>query len=365
KANLTGAVASVDVARTMDSRPVQDVTKALQGAVPGLTITTTNGGISESAEIKLRGTGTLSNNQSSAPLIVVDGVPVDNMDFLNPEDIQEISVLKDAASSAIYGARAAFGVILVTTKEPAKQDRVSISYTNNFAWSRATVLPSMASNADNIRQMMASAYRGNGSLSSEVGGQDFANLLPLAEAWSQQHGGKRYTDYVELRPYVDQNNVGDYYVTPEGNWYRYADWDLAKTLYNDATPSQKHNVSLEGTSGKTQYRASFGFDSKQGVLRFNPDKMKRYMVNVNLSTQIFSFLKAGVRVNYSQREYTDPNLSRNSYQYVWRWPSFVEGYGYIKDANGEIQPMRNDITNRMLAHTDKQVDRNTRLQGWI
>ncbi|MDE5641898.1 MAG: TonB-dependent receptor plug domain-containing protein, partial [Muribaculaceae bacterium] len=113
RANLTGAVATVDVARTMDSRPVQDATKALQGAVPGLTITTTNGGISESANIKIRGVGTLSNSQESAPLIVVDGVPTDNLDFINPEDIAEISVLKDASSSAIYGARAAFGVILV------------------------------------------------------------------------------------------------------------------------------------------------------------------------------------------------------------------------------------------------------------
>ena len=84
KANLTGAVATVDVARTMDSRPVQDVTRALQGAVPGLTITTTNGDFNSDASIKIRGTGTLTNGQKSAPLIVVDGVPVDDMSNLNP-----------------------------------------------------------------------------------------------------------------------------------------------------------------------------------------------------------------------------------------------------------------------------------------
>ncbi len=116
KANLTGAVATVDVARVMENRPVQDVTRALQGAVPGLTITTGNGGINSDATIRIRGVGTLTNGQASNPLLVVDGVPVDNLNFIDPNDIQDISVLKDAASSAVYGARAAFGVVLITTK---------------------------------------------------------------------------------------------------------------------------------------------------------------------------------------------------------------------------------------------------------
>ena len=98
RANLTGAVASVDVARTMDSRPVQDVTRALQGAVPGLTITSSNGDFNENASIRIRGVGTLSNKQNSSPLIVVDGVPVEDLSYLNPEDVAEISVLKDASS---------------------------------------------------------------------------------------------------------------------------------------------------------------------------------------------------------------------------------------------------------------------------
>lgn len=131
KANLTGAVATVDVARVMDSRPQTDVVKALQGAVPGLTITTGDGGVDVTSTIKIRGTGTLSNDQTSNPLIVVDGVPVDDLSFVNPDDIADISVLKDASSAAIYGTRAAFGVILITTKTPSTQDRVSVKYTNN------------------------------------------------------------------------------------------------------------------------------------------------------------------------------------------------------------------------------------------
>lgn len=362
RANLTGAVASVDVARTLDSRPQTDVMKALQGSVPGLTITTTNGGVSESANIKIRGVGTLSNDQESAPLIVVDGVPTDNLDFLNPDDVAEISVLKDASSSAIYGARAAFGVILVTTKTASTKDRVSVKYDNNFSWSSATVLPTMSLASDNIRYALQSVKRGSGAWETEVGKQPYEKLLDWAEQWESVND--LYTDYVELRPYVDQHNIGDYYVTDDGKMYRYAQWDVAKTLLSSAAPSQKHNVSLEGTSGKTQYRVSFGYDSKQGLQRFSPEKMKRYMANFSVSTEIFKFLKAGARFSFSQREYTDPNTIRSSYQYLWRWNSIEESYGYATH-NGYTLPFRNDISNRMLAHTDKEISRQTRMQAWV
>lgn len=92
---------------------------------------------------------------------------------------------------------------------------------------------------------------------------------------------------VELKPYVDDNNVGDYYVK-DGVWMRYADWDVGKTLFNNAAPSQKHNLSIDGTSGKTSYRLSFGYDKKQGLMEYNPDKVRRYMANANISTEITS-----------------------------------------------------------------------------
>lgn len=222
KANLTGAVATVDVARTMENRPVQDVTKALQGAVPGLTITAVNGGIDSDAKIQIRGLGTLSKNQTSEPLLVVDGVPVENLNFIDPNDIADISVLKDASSAAIYGSRASFGVVLITTKGASKKDRVSISYSNNFAWSSATILPQFATTVDQIKASLQAFYRNPGTNNAngktEVGGMQYAELLPLAEKWAEQHSG-RYTDYRELQPYVDENNVGDYKVVGD-QWLR-------------------------------------------------------------------------------------------------------------------------------------------------
>ena len=362
RANLTGAVATVDVARTLDSRPVQDVTRALQGAVPGLTITTANGDISSNPTIKIRGTGTLSNGQSSNPLIVVDGVPVDDMSFLNPDDIADISVLKDAASAAIYGTRAAFGVILITTKNASTKDRVSISYNNNFAWSSATVLPEFANNVEQMHAAMQPWARGNGD--REIFGLYFEQLLPYMEKWQAQHGGKPYTSAVELQPYVDENNVGDYRILDDGTWLRYADWNVGKTMMRTA-PSQKHNVTLEGTSGKTQYRLSFGYDSKEGLMRYNPDKLNRYMANASISTEIFSWLKAGARINFSDRENTTPGELRDSYQYMWRWPGFFEGYGYMYDDEGHKVYTRSALGYRLSGVTNKTITTQTRLQGWM
>lgn len=361
RANLTGAVSSVDVSKAMDNRPITDAAKALQGAVPGLTITSSNGDITAAPSIKIRGTGTLSNGQKSDPLIVVDGVPVEDLSYVNPDDIAEISVLKDAASSAIYGTRAAFGVILITTKGSSSKDKVSINYSNNFAWSQATTLPTMATNVTQMKTALQPTYRGAGD--REIFGLYFEELLPYMEKWEAQHSGP-YTDVVELQPYVDDNNVGDYYVN-NGVWLRYADWDIAKTLYNNAAPSQKHNLSVDGTSGKTNYRLSFGYDKKQGLMEYNPDKVRRYMANANISTEIFSWLKAGTRISFTNRDYRSPNLNRNSYQYAWRWPAFFENYGYIRDENGDPVYTRSAVGYQINAPVDKTVTTSTRMQAWL
>ncbi|MDE6301573.1 MAG: SusC/RagA family TonB-linked outer membrane protein [Muribaculaceae bacterium] len=382
RANLTGAVATVDVARTMDSRPATDVAKALQGAVPGLTITTASGDIAENPTINIRGAGTLSNGHNSSPLIVVDGVVVDDLSFINADDIESISVLKDASSSAIYGSRAAFGVILVQTKQADAKERVSVKYNNNFGWGRATVLPEFNTTVNNLIVAMDNTNTGG---DEEIFNMYYNELLPFAQAWAAQHGGKQYTSMVELHPFQDWNNVGDYYCPDpnnmsmpaglagwdysapfkSGRWLSYADWDVAKTLFGSAF-SQKHNVSIEGRSGRSNYRASFGYDEREGLWNYNPDKFKRYMANASIETQIFDFLKAGVRFNFSQREYTAPHTSaRAPYQYVWRFPSQFENYGYIVNADGEHIGFRNEITYRMGGYNGVTTTAQTRLQAYM
>ncbi len=351
KANLTGAVATVDVARVVDSRSTTDIAKALQGAVPGLTITNSNGDINGNPSVTIRGTGSLSNNQVSTPLYVVDGIIVEDISFINPNDIEDISVLKDAASSAIYGTRAAFGVILITTKTPNKQDRVSVKYNNNFAWSQATTLPSYP----DVPSQIIALTEGNLMSGGEIGlfGMNPWDLLPLARQWMAENGDIKL-GYQEMRPYVSGSNVGDYKINDvQGDDYGkglyYANWDRAGILFNNATPSNYHNVSIEGVSGKTDYRIAFGYNKKQDINQFNPAKMRRYNGVATINTQVFDWWKAGIRVSFSEKDYSGPYNTRGDYLYAWRWGSYFEPMGYWVGQDGQIIDGRNDIAYRKQA----------------
>lgn len=209
KANLTGAVSTVDLNKTMAGRPQQDVAKALQGAVPGLSILTTSGAIDETASMRIRGLGTLSNGEVSNPLIVVDGVPMDDISFLDTQDIENISVLKDASASSIYGTRAAFGVILINTKSAKPSEKVTINYSNNFAWDQATYLPDYPDVPTQLKMGIEASMNGGAGM-PELFGMYFDKLLPYAEKWQQQNGGK--TGYRPMNLYQSDSNVGDYIV---------------------------------------------------------------------------------------------------------------------------------------------------------
>ena len=142
KVNLTGAVSTVDT-KALESRPVAQVGQALQGVVPGLNLSLNNqgGALGNALKVNIRGTGTIGEGSNDAPLILIDGIEGD-MNALNPDDIENISVLKDAAASSIYGSRAPFGVILITTKS-GKSGKTQVTYNNSLRWSTATNLPDM------------------------------------------------------------------------------------------------------------------------------------------------------------------------------------------------------------------------------
>ncbi len=141
KENLTGAVATVDT-KILDERPVSSAAQALQGAVAGMNFSVGNGGgeLNSGLGINIRGMGSIGNT-SSSPLVLIDGTEGD-INTINPQDIESISVLKDAASSAIYGSRAAFGVILIRTKA-GKQGKIQVNYNNSFRWSSPMLQPDM------------------------------------------------------------------------------------------------------------------------------------------------------------------------------------------------------------------------------
>ncbi|MDR2147894.1 MAG: TonB-dependent receptor [Tannerella sp.] len=353
KVNLTGAVSAVDVSKTLEARPQSDISKALQGVVPGLTILNSTGQLGTAPTISIRGVGTLSNNATSNPLIVVDGVPMEDISYLNTQDIQDISVLKDAASTSIYGTRAAFGVILITTKSAKTTDRLTVSYTNNFAWDTPTMLPNYPDVATQVRALRDANVRDK--LSNELFGMNMDDdFIAKAEDWKQRHGGKKagYREMV-LGDDFDMNPT-----TGVGNFY--ADWDVVGIMFRDWKPSQSHNLQVQGASGKTAYFMSMGYNHEEGVFTFNPDKMNKYNTMMNVTTNLTSWLQLGGRFSYSDKILNRPNARRLPYQYMWRWGSFFGPYGTY---NG--YDMNNAIAHQKQAGDNVQNNSYTRMGAFL
>ena len=359
KANLTGAVTTVDVSKTLESKSESDVAKALQGAVPGLTITNATGDLDADPTVVIRGIGTLSNSGTSTPLYVVDGVPMENLGYLNPNDIESISVLKDASSTAIYGTRAAFGVVLVTTKTAKTAEKVSVTYNNNFAWSRASAMPEYPTVLEQVKAMTMA--NDNAGVASELFGMyintdEFIAKATAWQEWAATQGWKNgKSPYREMVYGLDWDEKGFY-----------ADWDVAGIMFNNAAPSQNHNLSVSGNSGKTNYYMSLGYNHQQGIMNFNPDKMDKFNATVNLSTKVNNWLEIGGRFNMQHRTYSYPEVrGQGTYQYVWRWGSFFGPYGYFEDENGNQFDGRQMIGFRKAAGDAYRKRMNLRAGGFI
>ncbi len=347
KANLTGAVSTVDVSKTLEARPYSDISKALQGTIPGLSIISNSGVLGAQPSISIRGLGTLSNNATSKPLIVVDGVAMDDLSLLNTQDIENISVLKDAASTSIYGTRAAFGVILITTKSAQHMDRIKVNYTNNFAWDTPTILPDYPDVPTQLKALIAANNRAG--LANELFGMYLDQMLPYAEKWRDEHNGKKagYREMVlgSRDALTDSSKpLGDFILDNNGVGMYFADWDVVDIMFRNWRPSSSHNLSVQGTSGKTSYYMSVGYNHDEGVMKFSPDKMDKWTAMLNVTSDVKDWLQLGGRFNYSNKDYVGPATRRTTYQYLWRWGSFFGPYGTYQGTD-----MRNDIAYRKQA----------------
>lgn len=347
KANLTGAVSTVDVSKTLEARPYSDISKALQGAVPGLSVISSSGKLGAQPSVTIRGLGTLSNDATSKPLIVVDGVPMDDLSLLNTQDIENISVLKDAASTSIYGTRAAFGVILITTKSAQKVDRVSVNYTNNFAWDTPTILPDYPDVPSQLEALITANERAG--LANELFGMYLDQMLPYAEKWKEQHNGKKagYRDMIlGSRDALEDTSkpLGDFILDNNGVGMYFADWDVVNIMFRKWKPSQSHNLSVQGSSGKTSYYMSVGHNHDEGVMQFYPEKMDKWTAMLNVTNEVREWLQVGGRFNYSNKDFQGPATRRTTYQYMWRWGSFFGPYGTYQGTE-----FRNDIAYRKQA----------------
>ena len=313
KANLTGAVATVDVNKTLDSRPIADVGRGLQGAVAGVNVTVPTGEIGSDPQIKIRGQiGSLSGNNT--PLILLDNVEIPSIQMVNPDDVQSISVLKDAASSSIYGSKAAFGVILITTKSGTQSEKFEVSYSNNFSWQDpAKKIEIGGINA--LRYTIDAQDNRGGTM--PAGGFWRINRESLEKAiqWQEQYGGKvKYNDPVLYGR--------DWYFDGTDK-YGYRIYDGAKSMIRNWAPTMTHNLSVNGKSGKTAYNIGLGLLDQSGMSRAaQHDDFKRYNASVNITSEINKYLTIRGGSIYSDRNKRYPGVGTTSadpWLYLYRW----------------------------------------------
>ena len=358
KVNLTGAVASVDVGKTIDSRPITDIGRALQGSVPGLTVTTNSGEIGGAPTIKIRGS-IGSPNGSANPLILVDNVEVTDISLVNPDDIESISVLKDAASASIYGARGAFGVILITTKSKAKHERLTVKYTNNFSWRTPTETPEQLpgwQQADINLKGIINQSKGATTFYDVVGNMrvDAEHIQKMKTYWEQYGYGDQFGPEMELGRDFEFRDGGMYFIRT---------WDWYDQYIKDWSPQQNHSLSLNGGNGKTNYNVALGYLNQDGMMKVNSDEYERYNANFSMNSTLNKYISIRAGAMFTRSNYDKPfNYNSNLYDqlyYLYRWQPMMP-YGTF-----EGKPFRNAITEQSTAPMTRKEREYLRLTGGV
>lgn len=283
KANLTGSVSQVKMDDVLGERPVTNVKNALQGSMPGLMV---SGGASpgEAKSFNIRGTVSINGMN---PLVLIDNVEGD-IDLLNPEDIESVTVLKDAASSAIYGARAAAGVILITTKKAKKGEKFNMNYNANFGFQTSINSPKQASLDEYLRAYQAAGfsetyYAGNGSVSK----------------WREYLAG--YKENPAAYP-----TVGDgIYIGEDGAPYYLNDKDVYKA-FQETSFMQTHNLTANGGTEKLRYRLSAGLTKEDGPLIESKDTYMRKNISSFISADITDWLTQEADFRYTVADRSEP-----------------------------------------------------------
>ena len=321
KVNMTGSVAAVDVDKAFGSKPITDVSKGLQGVVPGLSITYNSNDLNASPTMKIRGTGSI--NGDNTPLILLDGVEVPDLSFVNPDNIKSISVLKDAASASIYGSRAAWGVVLITSKDgSAVKDKVSITYSNNFSWNQPIGLPKYITDKEGVLAQLEEGMLAQKNVDGsriEAFGMYYDTIGKGITTWFDKYSGNLSNPVYKY---------GEDYEFVGGTPYYYRVSDPNKEIFKTSF-SQTHNLSVTGNTGKTNYNIGLGYTMNDGTLKAaKKNDVKRYNLNLSTNTQVKNWLNIGTKVMYVEKEYEYPygySQSKGAtglLYYVMRFPAF-------------------------------------------
>ena len=286
KVNLTGAVTMVG-SEKLENRATQSLANMLQGSVAGLNVTTSSGVPGSSPSINVRGTTSIN---SAGPLILIDG-SISELDRINPNDVESISVIKDASAAAVYGARAAFGVILVTTKSgAAQQGKATIRYSGRVGWQAPTT---------------STDYETTG----------YWSVHTINTFWKAKNG----TNYVDYTDYDMQQllaRVNDKTEHPDRpwvveemrngrrQWVYYGNYDWWHMLYNDNRPTQQHSISLSGGSKDVKYLVSGAYNYQKGILKQHPDIYRKYNLRSKLDFTINHYATLSNNTSFYGSQYT-------------------------------------------------------------
>ncbi|SKB71853.1 TonB-linked outer membrane protein, SusC/RagA family [Salegentibacter holothuriorum] len=299
KENLTGAVSQVGE-EVFESRPVLSADKALQGAVAGLNISTDAGGeLDGNLDINIRGIGTIGEGSSGSPLVLIDGIEGD-LNTINPNDIKNISVLKDAAAASIYGSRAPFGVILVTTKEGV-QGKTRINYSTNFRYKTPINVPERMNSLE-YAYMLNDLYVNTGR--NPIYNENRIDLIK-----SYRNG--------DLAFGTEPNSSGTNWTL---NRAAYGDEDWYNIHLKDLSLGQEHNLSVNGGSEKITYYTSANFLTQEGIFHYSNEDFDRFSLNAKINAELSDKFDLSLNTRFMRKNQDRPtaqgsrfyhNLSRS------------------------------------------------------
>jgi TonB-linked SusC/RagA family outer membrane protein len=336
KTNLTGAVGQINGVE-LQNRPVVNAAQALQGLVAGLNITTDGGALDSKLNINIRGTGTIGDGSNASPLILIDGAEGD-LSTINPNDIDNISVLKDASASSIYGSRAAFGVILVTTKK-GKSGKTIVNISTSTRVSSPVALPDM------LDSYSFALFFNDGF--KNAGQTPFFTDERLQRIQDFQSG--KITTTIPTRA-GDPTKWADGYDQGNDN----VDWYDA--IFKPSVISQQTNLSISGGKEGLTYYLSGAFVDQPGFMRFNGDQYKRYNTSLRINADLFKWLSASYTNRFIREDYARPtNMTDGLFSDLARqgWPvlPLYDPNGYLYDSPSPALPLRDGGQQNKISDT--------------
>ena len=290
KENLTGAVDQVS-SEVFEGRPIANATQMLQGVVPNLNIELIDGKPGRSADFNIRGTTSIGAGGSA--LILIDGVEGDPT-TLNPNDIESVSVLKDAASAAVYGSRAPYGVVIITTKNPTGEGKPRISYSGSVSVMDPTAVPDVVTDGFVYASLFSEAYY---NVSGKYG-TSMNKTQPFSRTWLEEFRQR------QLAGIKRTTEVG-----PDGKYVYYGNTDWYDFIYKDYTTAQSHNVSVSGGGKNVSYYISGRFYQYDGLFTYSTDKFRTMNLRAKVSANLRPWLKLTENITYSNESYHIPSTS--------------------------------------------------------